>query len=236
LKGAASVSSIELGEYRVSYATEGTGPRMVLLHGADKREDWSIWVPLLDLSKEYTMVMPDMVGFGKSSRPVETPEYGAQARILHEMMDKLSIPKAVFVGTSWGGQVAMEFAINWPDRVESMVLISSTFDKSQLPRLKKAGRPTLIIWAEDDLVAQVKAGYVLRDAIRTAKIQVLDAVAKNPAYDFTVAHKLERYRKDVVLSMIRDFLSDPQGKIAEPPELEPELRGMAMKDEKEAKE
>ena len=93
--------------------------------------------------------------------------------------------------------MALEFAINWPERVASMVLISSTFDKSQLLRLKKVGRPTLIIWAEDDLVAQVKAGYVLRDAIRTAKIQVLDPVAKNPQFDFTIAHKLERYRKDV---------------------------------------
>lgn len=177
MKAAASVRSIELGEYRVNYATEGTGPHMVLLHGADKREDWSVWTPLLELSRQYTLVMPDMVGFGRSSRPVETPEYGAQASILHEMLEKLSIPKAVFVGTSWGGQVALEFAINWPERVASMVLISSTFDKSQLLRLKKVGRPTLIIWAEDDLVAQVKAGYVLRDAIGTAKIQVLDPVA-----------------------------------------------------------
>jgi pimeloyl-ACP methyl ester carboxylesterase len=152
------------------------------------------------------------------------------------MVDKLSVQKAILVGTSWGGQVALEFAINWPERVESMVLISSTYDKGQLSRLKKVGRPALIIWAEDDLVAQVKAGYVLRDAIRTAKIQVLDPVAKNPHYDFTIAHKLERYRKDVILSMIRDFLSDPQGKIAVPPELEPELRGMAMQEEKESKE
>jgi pimeloyl-ACP methyl ester carboxylesterase len=236
LKASATVKTIELGEYRLNYAVEGSGPYMVMLHGADKREDWSVWTPLMDLSRQYTLVMPDLIGFGASSRPVETPEYGEQARILHEMLDKLSIPKAILVGTSWGGQVALEFAINWPERVESMVLISSTYDKSQLARLKKVGRPALIIWAEDDLVAQVKAGYVLRDAIKTAKIQVLDPVAKNPHFDFTIAHKLERYRKDVILSMIKDFLSDPQGKIAEPPELEPELRGMAMKEEKESKE
>jgi pimeloyl-ACP methyl ester carboxylesterase len=236
LSPSTSVKSIELGEYRVNYATEGSGPHMVLLHGADKREDWSVWTPLLELAKQYSLIMPDLIGFGKSSRPVETPDYTVQARVLHEMVDKLSVQKAILVGTSWGGQVALEFAINWPERVESMVLISSTYDKGQLSRLKKVGRPALIIWAEDDLVAQVKAGYVLRDAIRTAKIQVLDPVAKNPHYDFTIAHKLERYRKDVILSMIRDFLSDPQGKIAVPPELEPELRGMAMQEEKESKE
>ncbi|MDA4133483.1 MAG: alpha/beta hydrolase, partial [Thaumarchaeota archaeon] len=161
---------------------------------------------------------------------------GAQAHVLHDLADKLNIEKTVLVGTSWGGQVALEFAINWPERVESMILISSTYDKSQLAKLKKVGRPALIIWAEDDLVAQVKGGYVLRDAIRTSKIQVMEDVSKNPNYDFTVAHKLERYRPDVILSMMRDFLADPKGKIAEPPELEPELKGMAMQEKKESKE
>ena len=90
-------------------------------------------------------------------------------------------------------------------------------------------RPTLIIWAEDDLVAQLKAGYLLRDSIGTSRLEVLGAVAKNPNYDFTIAHKLERYKKDVILSLMRDFLSSPSGKIAEPPELETELRGLATK-------
>ena len=231
-RGSAAVSSVELGEYRVSYVSQGKGPSMILLHGSDKREDWSVWTPLLELSDNYSLVMPDLVGFGKSSRPAETPDYVAQAKVLHELVDKLSIQKATLVGTSWGGQVALEFAINWPERVDSMVLISSTYDKSQLPRLKKARRPTLIIWAEDDLVAQVKAGYLLRDAIGTSRIQVLDAVAKNPGHDFTIAHKLERYRTDVIVSGIRDFLSDPENKVVEPPELEAELRGLAMKEEK----
>jgi pimeloyl-ACP methyl ester carboxylesterase len=232
-KASPSVRAVELGEYRVNYATQGSGPNVVLLHGADKREDWSVWTPLLGLSETFSLTMPDMVGFGKSSRPVETPDYVAQAKILHEMLDKLSVSKAVFVGTSWGGQVAVEFAIHWPDRVDALVLISSTYDKSQLRLLKKVRKPSLIIWAEDDLVAQVKAGYLLRDAIGTARIQILDAVAKDPRHDFTIAHKLQRYRTDVIVASIRDFLSNPQAKVAEPPELEPELRGLAMKEEKE---
>jgi hypothetical protein len=67
----------------------------------------------------------------------------------------------------------------------------------------------------------------------TSRIEVLGAVAKNPNYDFTIAHKLERYKKDVIISLVRDFLSSPSEKIAEPPELEPELKGLAMKEQKE---
>lgn len=235
MSSTAVVKTIDLGEYRVNYATEGQGPTMLMLHGADKREDWKVWGPLMELSKDHTLVLPDLVGFGGSSKPTETPTFSAQAHVLHDLADKLGVQRAVIVGRSWGGQVALEFAINWPERVESLILISSTYDKGQLPRMKKIGRPSLIIWAEDDLVAQVKAGYVLRDALRTSKIQVLDDAAKNPHYDFTIAHKLERYSPQVVLSMVRDFLADPSAKIAEPPELEPELRGLAMKEEKEAK-
>jgi pimeloyl-ACP methyl ester carboxylesterase len=235
MKPSTIVKSVELGEYRVNYASEGSGPTMIMLHGSDKREDWKVWQPLIELSKEYTLVIPDLVGFGQSTIPVETPDYKVQARVLHEMMERLGIQKAIFVGTSWGGQVALEVAINWSQSVEELILISSTYDKSQLLKLKGVKKPTLIIWAEDDLVAQLKAGYLLRDSIRTARLEVLGAVAKNPHYDFTIAHKLERYRKDVILSLMRGFLSAPTEKIAEPPELEPELKGMAMKDEKEEK-
>jgi pimeloyl-ACP methyl ester carboxylesterase len=235
MKASTTVKTVELGEYRVNYASEGTGPTMIMLHGSDKREDWKVWQPLIELSKQYTLVMPDLVGFGGSTIPAETPDYRVQARVLHEMMERLGIQKAIFVGTSWGGQVALEVAINWPQSIEELILISSTYDKTQLLKLRSVKKPTLIIWAEDDLVAQLKAGYLLRDSIGTARLEVLGAVAKNPHYDFTIAHKLERYRKDVILSLIRDFLSAPVEKIAEPPELEPELKGMAMKEEKEEK-
>ncbi len=235
MKASPTVKTVELGEYRINYASEGTGPAMFLLHGSDKREDWKVWEPLLELSKDFSIVMPDLVGFGRSSIPVETPDYKVQARVLHEMMERLGVQKAILVGTSWGGQVALEVAINWPQSVDSLVLISSTYDKPQLLRLKNMKRPTLIIWAEDNLVAQLKAGYLLRDSIRTARIEVLGAVAKNPNYDFTIAHKLERYKKDAIISLIRDFLSSPSEKIAEPPELEPELKGLAMKEQKEEK-
>ena len=233
MKASATVKTVELGEYRINYASEGSGPTMILLHGSDKREDWKVWEPLMELSKDFSLVIPDLVGFGRSTIPVETPDYNVQARVLHEMMERLGVQKAILVGTSWGGQVALEVAINWPQTVDTLVLISSTYDKPQLLRLKTMKRPTLIIWAEDNLVAQLKAGYLLRDSIRTARIEVLGAVAKNPNYDFTIAHKLERYKKDVIISLIRDFLSSPSEKIAEPPELEPELKGLAMKEQKE---
>lgn len=236
MKASAAVKTVDLGEYRVNYASEGSGPHMMMLHGSDKREDWTVWKPLMSLSAKYSLVVPDLVGFGGSSRPVETPDYKVQARVLHEMMDRLGIDDAELVGTSWGGQVALELAMEWPGSVRGMILLSSTYDKSQLPGLKKLRKPTLIIWAEDDQIASLKAGYLLRDAIGTARLEVLRPVAKDPTLDFTIAHKLERYRESAVTSIITDFLSAPSEKIAEPPGLEPELRGMALKEDQEKKQ
>ena len=47
MKASATVKTVELGEYRVNYASEGTGPAMIMLHGSDKREDWKVWEPLM---------------------------------------------------------------------------------------------------------------------------------------------------------------------------------------------
>jgi pimeloyl-ACP methyl ester carboxylesterase len=224
---------VELGEYKVNVAFAGTGPVILLLHGEANRPSWREWEGFLGLADKYRLIIPDLVGFGKSSRPSETPDYRAQARIVHELLEVIKVDKATLAGYSWGGQVALEMAINWPESIESILLVASTYDKDQLPKLSKLRKPSLVIWAEDDLVTQLKAGYLLRDAIGTSRLEVLSPVAKDPRHDFTIAHRLLMSRKDELLRLFRAFLASPSASTAEPPELEKELRGMAMKRETE---
>ena len=225
--------TVDVGEYKVNVATAGAGPVIVMLHGEEKQPSWKDWEGFLGLADRYRLVMPDLVGFGKSSRPSETPDYTEQARVVHELIDAMKIDKAAFAGYSWGGQVALEVAINWPERIESLLLVASTYDKGQLPKLSKVRKPSLVIWAEDDLVTQLKGGYLLRDAIRTSRLEVLPPVAKDPRHDFTIAHRLIASRRDEVLKLFRAFLASPSASMAEPPELENELKGMALRKETE---
>lgn len=220
---------VDVGEYKVNVASAGTGPAIVMLHGEEKRPSWKDWEGFLSLADSYRLIIPDMVGYGKSSHPSETPDYRAQARVVHELLEVMKVQKATLAGYSWGGQVALEVAIDWPEVTDSLVLVASTYDKAQLPKLSKVRRPSLVVWAEDDLVTQLKAGYLLRDAIRTSRLEVLPPVAKDPRYDFTIAHRLLWSRRDEVLKIFRSFLASPASATAEPPELEPELRGMALK-------
>ncbi len=227
---------VEVGEFTVNYASVGGGEPLVLLHGSENAESWRIWEPMLALADTYKVVAPDLVGYGKSSRPDETPDYRAQAHTLRHFADKLSITKMSLAGSGWGGQVALEFALVWPEAVRSIVLIASSYDKEQLRRLEKLRRPTLIIYAEDDMVTQLKAGYLLRDAIGTSRLEVLDAVAKDPRYDFRMSHRLEKFRAPQVLQLVRYFLSKPEALVAEPPETENALKGMALRKEDEERE
>ena len=228
----ATEKRVEVGEFTVNCATAGRGPSLVLLHGSDHRDDWKVWEPLLPLGDAYSLVIPDLVGYGSSSAPVETPDYRVQADTIKDLLERLSVEKTNLMGTSWGGQVALEFALKWPEAVEALVLLSSAYDKEQLARLQNLRKPTLIIYAEDDMVTQLKAGYLLRDAIGTSRLEVLEPVARDPARDFLISHKLERFRAPQVMQLVRLFLSKPESMIAEPPEMENDLRGMALRKEK----
>jgi alpha/beta hydrolase fold len=226
---------VELGEYTVNVATVGSGDPLLLLHGSEPSEGWRVWEPMLSLADGYRLIAPDLVGYGGSSRPVETPDYRAQARVMKDLAEKLSVGRLGLVGGGWGGQVALEFSLNWPDSVRSLVLIASSYDKEQLRRLGKLRKPTLIVFAEDDMVTQLKAGYLLRDAIGTSRLEVLGAVARNPKYDFRMSHRLQKFRAPQVVQLVKHFLSRPEEMVAEPPELENELKGMALRKEDEGK-
>jgi len=227
----ATEKELAVGEYSVNFASAGSGPPLLLLHGSEPQENWRVWEPLLALADTYKLIAPDLLGHGKSTKPDETPDHRAQAQILRDFVERLGIERLSLMGSGWGGQIALEFALDWPESVSSIVLVACSYDKDQLRRLQKLRKPTLIIFAEDDLVTQLKAGYLLRDAIGTSRLEVLDAVARDPRYDFRMSHRLQKFRAPQVLQLAKSFLSNPDAMVAEPPEMENELKGMELRKE-----
>jgi pimeloyl-ACP methyl ester carboxylesterase len=229
----AAEKEVAVGEFNVNYATAGNGAPLLLLHGSEPQENWRVWEPLLSLADTHRVIAPDLLGHGKSSKPEETPDFRAQARMIRDLADRVQAGTMGLMGSGWGGQVALEFALEWPESVNAIVLLASSYDKGQLPRLQKLRKPTLIIYAEDDMVTQLKAGYLLRDAIGTSRLEVLDSVARDPRYDFRMSHRLQNFRAPQVLQLARTFLSNPESMVAEPPEFENQLKGMALRKEDE---
>lgn len=108
----------------VSYRSGGSGPVVLLVHGMAGSS--SSWKPVLDdLSRDATVVVPDLPGHGRSGKPRGDYSLGAQAGFLRDLLVALGHDHATVVGTSLGGGIAMQFAYQHPDRCDRLVLVGS---------------------------------------------------------------------------------------------------------------
>jgi len=110
--------------FRRAWDGDGTRPCVVLVHGI--AGDSSEWEPVIDsLSASYDVIAPDLAGHGESTRLRGDHSIGAFATWLRDLLEALEIERATFVGHSLGGGVVMQFAYQFPEYVERMVLVSS---------------------------------------------------------------------------------------------------------------
>ncbi|KAF0216943.1 MAG: 2-hydroxy-6-oxo-6-phenylhexa-2 4-dienoate [Geobacteraceae bacterium] len=111
---------------RIHLWTNGTGPPLLLLHSAwgDAEMSWaSVWN---DLSANFTVIAPDLPGFG-ASEPLDEPTLAANAEVLKEVLDVQKIDRAIVVGNSFGAAVAIEFASSFPERTLRIVLVNGGY-------------------------------------------------------------------------------------------------------------
>ena len=116
------------------------GPRqanpIILLHG---EPTWGYlyrkFIP--ELSKSYRVVVPDMMGFGKSETP-QDKEYTLKTHVenLSRLIDNLKLINITFVGQDWGGPITAAYSIRNLNKVKSFVLINTLFGYSKEERPK----------------------------------------------------------------------------------------------------
>ena len=115
---------IEIHGHRVGYRSGGSGPVIVLIHGmAGSSATWRFVMPAL--AEHFTVVAPDLVGHGESEKPRGDYSLGAFASGVRDLLLALGHERATLVGQSLGGGVAMQFAYQFPERCERLVLVSS---------------------------------------------------------------------------------------------------------------
>lgn len=105
------------------YLEAGSGPAVVLLHGLGATNS-SMLPTLAELSHDHHVFAPDLPGFGESGKPLRAYHPAFYATWLHEFLDAAGIERAVLVGNSLGGRVAIEMALRHPARVERLVLFA----------------------------------------------------------------------------------------------------------------
>jgi pimeloyl-ACP methyl ester carboxylesterase len=116
--------AIRIDGDRVVYRAAGKGPVLLLVHGmAGSSLTWRHVMPAL--AERFTVLAPDLLGQGQSDKPRGEYSLGAHANTLRDLMDHLGYERATVVGQSLGGGVAMQFAYQFPERCERLVLVDS---------------------------------------------------------------------------------------------------------------
>ena len=121
----------------VGYRAAGTGPAILLIHGMTSSSE--TWEPVIGpLSECGTVIAPDLLGHGDSAKPRGDYSLGAHASGVRDLLVTLGHERATIVGHSLGGGVAMQFAYQFPERCERLVLVSSGGLGSEVSRLLRA--------------------------------------------------------------------------------------------------
>ena len=154
------------------------GRAVVLLHGMKfQAETWRELGTLAQLADQGLRVLAvDMPGFGRSpARPLPPGE------VVHRLLDKLDIDRAVLVGPSMGGRVAMEYAIAHPERLAALVLVGAVGVADNRADLGRITVPVLVVWGSEDQVAPLADSDTLLTELPRARREILDG-APHPCY------------------------------------------------------
>jgi pimeloyl-ACP methyl ester carboxylesterase/uncharacterized RmlC-like cupin family protein len=102
----------------------GSGPVVVLIHGYAENSD--SWAPLAaDLMKDHTVVVPDLRGIGRSSKPADGYDKKTQAKDVRAVVTSLGYDKTFVVAHDIGNMVAYAYAAIYPDKVERLVVMDA---------------------------------------------------------------------------------------------------------------
>jgi pimeloyl-ACP methyl ester carboxylesterase len=118
------LKSLVVHGYERAYRMAGHGPAVLFIHGIG--DDSATWLGVLDpLADDFTVIAPDLLGHGGSASPRADYSVAAYACGMRDLLATLGIERVTVVGHSLGGGVAMQFAYQFPDRCERLVLVGS---------------------------------------------------------------------------------------------------------------
>jgi pimeloyl-ACP methyl ester carboxylesterase len=183
----------EIKKFRVAYTDEGSPYNDVLLfvHGlASYMPAWRKNIEVL--RQDYRCISLDMVGYGKSdkrSTDGELPPYSMQlfSEIVVALMNHLLIRRATLCGHSMGGQISLTTALDYPHRVQRLVLIASAgFEKFSERDLSLMRRSATMESVRDASVSQIMANFRMNfyRQPNDADPMIADRIAMRGAADF----------------------------------------------------
>ena len=115
---------ISMGDIEVHYQEEGVGFPLILVHGLNgDLTGWALVWP--EFAQHYRTIALDLRGHGESGKPDIPYSIKQFSEDLFAVCQKLDILQAHFLGLSMGGAIAQQFALDHPEKVRSLILVST---------------------------------------------------------------------------------------------------------------
>ncbi|MBP2641477.1 MAG: 2-succinyl-6-hydroxy-2,4-cyclohexadiene-carboxylate synthase [Firmicutes bacterium] len=118
---------IDVNGIQLNVEIEGEGAPLLLLHGfTGSTTSWQWIVPFL--RNQYQVILIDLIGHGRSDAPADSTRYSMDYAVqdLLSVLDYLQLGKINLLGYSMGGRCALHFAVHFPQRVQTLILESSS--------------------------------------------------------------------------------------------------------------
>ncbi|MEV0400896.1 alpha/beta fold hydrolase [Actinoallomurus sp. NPDC050550] len=127
--------------YWRAFRMTGSGPPLLLIHGiGDNSGTWLDVIPRL--AENHTVIAPDLLGHGESAKPRADYGIAAYACGMRDLLSVLDVDRVSVIGHSLGGGIAMQFAYQFPERCERLVLVASGgIGREVHPILRAAAAP-----------------------------------------------------------------------------------------------
>jgi haloacetate dehalogenase len=116
--------TVKANGIRQYYQMAGSGPPVILLHGFPETSyAWRHQIP--ELSRHYTVIAPDLRGYGATDKPATGYDKRSMARDLVELLSALGVGRIALVGHDRGARVATRFAKDHPALVDRLVVMDN---------------------------------------------------------------------------------------------------------------
>ena len=128
LKSSAQEGYVDNKGVKIHYLTWGEGPLMIMLHGFP--DFWYSWRHLIPtLAENYQVVALDLRGYNQSDKPKGVDQYamGILMQDVVQTIEHFKADKAILVGNDWGGAIAWNVALYYPQRVENLIACNIPF-------------------------------------------------------------------------------------------------------------
>ena len=129
---------VKNGDVSLFYKTMGSGDPVVVLHGGPGFDHRQFLPFIWELAREHQVILYDQRGTGLSSGPVDSASINIDAFIddIEAIRNAFNIEKMNLLGHSWGGILAMYYALRHPDNLKSLILCSTAATAESFPEMR----------------------------------------------------------------------------------------------------